>query len=136
MCILRYKMEKNENILLIDTTKKELLVALVGKDKVETRTNNDQRKHSQCLNDVAKDFISKASAFAVVTGPGSWTGSRVGVVAVKAWSLATGKPIISLRSGENLAELARKKFDSKDFTDIKALAPFYDSEFKITKPVI
>ena len=126
-------MDKNEKLLLIDTTKKELLVALVGRDSVEKRTNSDQRRHSVCLNDVANDFLPAALAFAVVTGTGSWTGSRVGVVAVKAWAFATGKPVIALTSDvKDLVTSAREKFDAKDFTDVNALAPLYDSEFKIT----
>jgi len=135
-------MEKDEKLLLIDTTRKELLVALVDRDTVEKRTNADQRRHSVCLNDVARDFIPLASAFAVVVGPGSWTGSRVGVVAVKAWSLALERPVISLISpddGENrIDELIKEswgKFHARDFTDISALAPLYDSEFKVGKTV-
>ena len=87
------------------------------------------------LNTVARDFIPQADCFAVVTGPGSWTGSRVGVVAVKAWAFATGKPIIALTANsidENLINAARQKLKQKDFTSIRELAPHYDSEFKVT----
>jgi hypothetical protein len=31
-----------------------------------------------------------------------------------------------------LVETARAKFDAKDFSDIRALSPKYDAEFKVT----
>jgi len=121
-------------ILLIDTTQSELLVALVGDSTVEKRTHPEQRRHSEVLNTVASDFVRQADAFAVVTGPGSWTGSRVGVVAVKAWAMATQKPIIQLTmdNGQWTIDDVRRKFKNKDFTPIHELKPYYDSDFKIT----
>jgi len=116
-------------LLLIDTTGVQLLVALITKDGMQTRTNDDQRRHSESLNDIVGDWVQIADAFAVVTGPGSWTGSRVGVVAVKAWAFATGKPVIALTGG---IDGAWEKFQKKEFTQIKNLAPKYDAEFKVT----
>ena len=128
---------KNTKLLLIDTTGKALFVALVGENDVQVAPcQAEQRRHSESLNDIAAKFLPEADAFAVVTcGDGSsWTGIRVGVVAVKAWALATGKPIIALGAADNetLIATARKKFTNKDFTDVFALAPHYDSEFKVT----
>jgi len=119
-------------ILYIDTTRDMLTVALVTKTLFTVRTNNEQRRHSESINQIAKEFLTPdLDAFAVVCGSGSWTGSRVGVVAVKSWALVFNKPIIALTQDDNI-DTAREKFLSKDFTSINDLAPIYDSEFKIT----
>ena len=128
-------MKANEKLLLIDTTGERLLVALVGNDAAQERTNPDKRRHSETINAIAKDFIPRANAFAVVNGQSSnasWTGTRVGVVAVKAWAFATDKPIIELETAS--FDIARQKFDAKDFTDIDKLEPKYSAEFKVTPP--
>jgi len=111
---------------LIDTTRDEMLVAFIDGDDIQTRTNAEQRRHSETLNKIAAEFIPHADIFAVVTGPGSWTGSRVGVVAVKSWAFATGKPIIALQNPYDMRNISR------EFTTIHELAPYYDSEFKVT----
>ena len=130
------------NILLIDSTGSELFVALIDGSAqtadgrvLEQRTCAEQRAHDRNLNKLTADLIDKADAFAVVVGPGSWTGSRVGVVAVKAYALATSKPIIALQAKSDRAALiaeAKSKFAAKQFTSIRDIQPLYDSEFKIT----
>lgn len=136
-------MKKSENILLIDTTGAELLVALVGAESVEIAVNAQQRRHSEALNQIVGTVLEKCgkkfadvSAFAVVNGSGSWTGTRVGVVAVKAFSFATGKPILELCADtrENLFKAARAKFDARDFVGAAEIEPRYDAEFAVTPP--
>ena len=132
-------MKPNENLLLIDTTRPRLLVARVGATDAEVRTEDTQRRHSECLNEIVSGLMPDlrgACAFAVVNAHGSWTGVRVGVVAVKAWSLATGRPIIELSAvedDEELFNLARAKYDLGEFVGARELSPYYNSEFKITK---
>jgi tRNA A37 threonylcarbamoyladenosine modification protein TsaB len=130
-------MTAGETILLIDAVHQELFVALVGAREVFVRTCGLQREHDRNLNRLTEDLIDKASAFAVVIGYGSWTGSRVGVAAVKAYAVAENKPVIALLATENREDLiaeVRRKFDAKEFTSAQRLAPVYDSEFKITPP--
>jgi len=126
-------------ILLIDSVHAELFVAFIDGDNVTVRTCAEQKAHDRNLNKLTSEFIGISDAFAVVTGPGSWTGSRVGVVAVKAYSIVTGKPIIALmhdmHSVKNRDELiaeAKRKFAAKEFTTARDLAPYYDSEFRVT----
>src|SRR4030066_1396429 len=47
--------------------------------------------------------ISDMDVFAVATGPGSFTGLRIGLSTVKGLSYATGKPIVSVPTLEALA---------------------------------
>ena len=125
-------------ILVIDSVREELFVALIaadGGEAIVSRTCSVQRAHDRNLNKLTRDLIDRAGAFAVVVGPGSWTGSRVGVVAVKSYALATGRPVVALRACENRADLfaeVREKFAAGDFTPARDLAPFYNSEFFAT----
>jgi tRNA threonylcarbamoyladenosine biosynthesis protein TsaB len=48
--------------------------------------------------------ISDMDVFAVATGPGSFTGLRIGLSTVKGFSYATGKPIVSVPTLEALAQ--------------------------------
>lgn len=47
--------------------------------------------------------VQDADAFAVATGPGSFTGLRVGLTAVKAWAEVFSKPIIGISGLEAIA---------------------------------
>ena len=132
---------KDGELLFVDTTRAELFCAIVDvkSGRFEARKSVEQRRHSEVLNTVVGDWLARASGFAVVTGYGSWTGSRVGVVAVKAWAFATGKPIVELVVGKDevvdyngLVKAAVEKFKKGEFVDMFALAPKYDSEFKVT----
>jgi tRNA threonylcarbamoyladenosine biosynthesis protein TsaB len=52
--------------------------------------------------------LADVDAFAVVAGPGSFTGLRVGLSAVKAMAEVTGKPILTLSRLAILASMAAK----------------------------
>ncbi len=51
----------------------------------------------------AKITLNKIDAFAVSKGPGSYTGLRIGVSAVKGLSFSLNKPLISVETLESLA---------------------------------
>lgn len=57
--------------------------------------------------DAAGVPFSKLDAFAVGLGPGSFTSLRVGLSTVKAFALATGKPIAGICSLDTIAEGVR-----------------------------
>jgi tRNA threonylcarbamoyladenosine biosynthesis protein TsaB len=58
--------------------------------------------------------------FAVAAGPGSFTGVRVGLTTVKAWSEAYGKPIASL---SRLEAIASQVMDAREY-----VAAFVDAQ--------
>jgi tRNA threonylcarbamoyladenosine biosynthesis protein TsaB len=49
------------------------------------------------------------SAFAVVTGPGSFTGIRVGLAAIKAFAEALRKPVVAISLLEAIARVAKPR---------------------------
>ena len=53
---------------------------------------------------LAKLSFAKVDAFAVGLGPGSFTSLRVGLSTVKAFCLATGKPVVGICSLDVIAE--------------------------------
>ena len=135
-------------ILLIDSTKEQLWIAVAQKSNgnitiISEQFCNIMRAHDKNLNKLVRKVLddtetgfSALAAFAVVTGPGSWTGCRVGVIAVKAYGIAhpTVK-IIALTSAESnqtLVNTAFQRYEKKEFTTTQNLMPFYDGEFKVT----
>jgi tRNA threonylcarbamoyladenosine biosynthesis protein TsaB len=55
------------------------------------------------LQDRAKFRLDQIDVFAVAAGPGSFTGLRVGLTAVKAWAEVHGKPIAAVSGLEAIA---------------------------------
>jgi tRNA threonylcarbamoyladenosine biosynthesis protein TsaB len=89
-------------------------------EEVETSRQGDPKARAKALH-ASEEFSSKLfryvalvlsetglilpdfDVFAVVTGPGSFTGLRVGLTAVKAWSEVYGKPIAAISGLEAVA---------------------------------
>jgi tRNA threonylcarbamoyladenosine biosynthesis protein TsaB len=72
------------------------------------------RGHAECLMRVVDTALARAGVghadldgYAVSIGPGSFTGIRVGVAAVRGFALAAGRSAVSVTSLEALAEEAR-----------------------------
>lgn len=77
---------------------------------VESAVHADARSHAERLPLEAIGWLSSVGvslsqldAFAVVAGPGSFTGLRVGVAAVQGWAFAMGKPVIGVPTLDALA---------------------------------
>ncbi len=73
------------------------------------------RGHAECLMRVVDDALALAGVghadldgYAVSIGPGSFTGIRVGVAAVRGFALASAKPAVSITSLEALAAEGRE----------------------------
>ena len=79
---------------------------------------------------VKSNYFTDLSAYAVVnTNAGSWTGTRVGVVATLGFAMAVPKPIIELESF--CEKEIMEKFTKKQFTLPENLKPKYCSEFVV-----
>ena len=99
------------NFLAIDTSSKCLTALAVKGAKVVLRHLPDcALNHSvMVMNEVDKALKEaglspdECDFFAAVTGPGSFTGIRIGISTVKGFAVATGKPLVSVTALELLA---------------------------------
>lgn len=90
-------------ILNIDTTTETGLVSLARAGiEVMKLVNADQKDHASWLHEAIKMMLAQASltvndleAIAVTSGPGSYTGIRVGLASAKGLAYALGIPLIT-----------------------------------------
>jgi tRNA threonylcarbamoyladenosine biosynthesis protein TsaB len=89
-------------------------VAVLQGDAVLTLSEHESdTDYSSWLLPAVSDVLIRAGArmieidaYAVAGGPGSFTGVRVGLTTVKAWSEVYGKPVAAVSRLEAIAELA------------------------------
>lgn len=89
------------NYIAVDTSSRYLTVAALKDGKSVVRYLPDcAMRHSVILMDEIECALSEVGLspfecdfFAVVTGPGSFTGIRIGISAIKGFALAADKPI-------------------------------------------
>jgi tRNA threonylcarbamoyladenosine biosynthesis protein TsaB len=114
-------------LLAIDTSSPSGSVAVLQKDKVlgsvSTSTSEDYSsrmfRHVEFLLKELQLDLSRFDAFAVGAGPGSFTGLRVGLAAVKAWAEVANKPIVPVNILEAMAIQSR--------SSSTVLAPVFDA---------
>lgn len=90
------------NILAIDTTSDELVLVLLCHSKVIIRKDKQIRKHNQILMPHIDELLNENSLalsdidyFGVCVGPGSFTGIRLGINTINAFSFVTMKKIVT-----------------------------------------
>ncbi len=100
-------------ILGIDTSAAPCCVAIYDSDKdmvLAQSVINNKLTHSVTLMPLVEDIIknsgialSDIDLFAVSAGPGSFTGLRIGISAVKGMAFANNKPCAEVTSSESMA---------------------------------
>ncbi|MCC6734855.1 MAG: tRNA (adenosine(37)-N6)-threonylcarbamoyltransferase complex dimerization subunit type 1 TsaB [Bauldia sp.] len=102
-------------VLAIDTSLEACAVGIAAGDGARVlRSETIGRGHAERLFamvaealDAAGMTLADVDRFAVIVGPGSFTGIRVGIAAVRGFALATGKPAIGLSTLDVHAAAAR-----------------------------
>jgi tRNA threonylcarbamoyladenosine biosynthesis protein TsaB len=114
-------------ILGIDTSSRLNCVGLIDGEQILADFNWEARDNSlqriiQFIDSVLTSqglTLADIEGLGVGTGPGSWTGVRVGVTVGKVLAYATGKPVCGIPSLEALA------YQAKDIADL--LCPLVDA---------
>ena len=99
------------NFLAVDTSSRYLTVLAVKGEKVVLRHLHDcALQHSVMVMGEVDKALTEANLspeecdfFSAVTGPGSFTGIRIGISTVKGFAVATGKPLVEVTAFELLA---------------------------------
>jgi tRNA threonylcarbamoyladenosine biosynthesis protein TsaB len=99
-------------ILALDTSSAAGSAAIVRGDAIVlARAGDGSRTHGErlprelmTLLDDARVSLDEIDTFAVATGPGSFTGLRIGIAAIQGLALAQGKLVVPVSTFEALAE--------------------------------
>jgi len=121
-------------ILAVDTSTRTGSVAVLRDSEVlaEVSGTEETPYSTRLFRDVAvlqarAPFrLNEVDVFAVAAGPGSFTGLRIGLTAVKAWAEVHGKPIAAVSGLEAIAAESIVG-GRQDASDGHFLAPFLDA---------
>jgi tRNA threonylcarbamoyladenosine biosynthesis protein TsaB len=121
-------------ILAIDTSTRTGSVAFLRDNKIldqvseyeETAYSTRLFRDLELLQSRAQFRMDQIDVFAVASGPGSFTGLRVGLTAVKAWAEVHGKPIAAVSGLEAIAAQS-KALEGDSGRNEAVLSPFLDA---------
>lgn len=110
-------------ILAIETSAKIFSLALYRQDLiVDFRIVEEEQKQEQMLAPMVQEMLnendtipSELSAIAVGSGPGSYTGLRIGMAFASGFSFASGIPLVPVGTLENIAY---QLFESEQDADL------------------
>lgn len=127
------KLNKMPNILNIDTSSEICSVALAKEGEIIMGLESSQKMdHSislapfieKCLNFI-RDNKEKLDAISVTSGPGSYTGLRIGLSMAKGLAFGLEIPLITISSLEIMA--VRAIFTYPDFSGEELIVPMVDA---------
>jgi len=101
-------------VLALDTTTRGGSVAVVDDDRVIAEQGGDQaRSHAERLPDEILAIVAahqvpldSVDFFAVASGPGSFTGLRIGIATVQGFAFVKGRGVVGISALEALAHCA------------------------------
>jgi tRNA threonylcarbamoyladenosine biosynthesis protein TsaB len=137
-------------ILHLETSTKACSVALSkdGSLVALKESLSDEFSHSENLTVFIQTVIKEAglelkdlSAISVASGPGSYTGLRIGVSTAKGLCYSLGKPLIAIDSLISLAVLAKQMHPSTNLCAMidarrkEVYCAIYSSDLELIKPI-
>lgn len=123
-------------ILHIDTSSETATIALARRGELLGEKRNEiARDHAATINlliaELLRDHntsLSAMDAFAVVGGPGSYTGLRIGLATAKAFCYAIEKPLILMNKLDLLARQQLQQHE-KNYNFYAAVLPARQGEY-------
>jgi tRNA threonylcarbamoyladenosine biosynthesis protein TsaB len=120
-------------ILNIDTATEDAGVCItVGGEAIATELNSDQKDHASWVQVALKNLLEKSAyamkdlhAVAVTSGPGSYTGLRVGMATAKGICYALKIPLITVNTLEAMAYSVREFYGNSVANSL--LCPMIDA---------
>lgn len=119
-----------------------------GEEIVKAESNDDAFAHGEKLTLYIEEVIKKTSismqelsGVSVSSGPGSYTGLRIGTSTAKGLCYGLNIPLLSLTSLESLANEGHKKYPNKsicpmiDARRMEVYAGIYSSEHELLKAI-
>lgn len=104
------------NILGIDTTTKSASCSILNNNKYYTKNISNEITHSEKLLPIIDETLKEANLtldnidmFATINGPGSFTGIRIGLATIKAFSQVKEIDIFSISSIDLISYVAFKR---------------------------
>ncbi len=110
-------------VLVVDTSTRSSIVAVGGVKPVAVSRRDVQRRHGSHLLEQIDEVLAEADVslddvigLAVGTGPGSFTGLRIGMATVKTIAYARGLPVVGVVSTDALRRAAATSGAAADAT--------------------
>jgi tRNA threonylcarbamoyladenosine biosynthesis protein TsaB len=141
-----------EDILLLhlETSTKVCSVALSKNGELVAlkEINEDNFSHGEKLTLFVEEVMKKGniafeqlSGVSVASGPGSYTGLRIGTSTAKGFCFALNIPLLAIDALESLAEIAKKKYPESnlcpmiDARRMEVYSAIYSSKMEVLKTV-